>query len=61
MQCVSEEMGFTALENRVHVHNLRAPVRHLLGLDHTELTFCNQECIFRLMDVHGEEVNPLLA
>ena len=47
--------------DRVHVHDLQATILHLLGLDHTKLTFRFQGRDFRLTDVHGEVVQKLLA
>jgi len=57
----SDELGFAAVEDRVHVHDLQATVLHLLGLNHTKLTFRFQGRDFRLTDVHGEVVKKLLA
>jgi hypothetical protein len=57
----SDEFGFNAVENRVHVHDFQATVLHLLGIDHTRLTYKFQVRYFRLTDVHGEVVRPLLA
>jgi len=57
----SDELGFAAIEDRVHVHDLQATVLHLLGLDHTKLTFRFQGRDFRLTDVHGEVATKLLA
>ena len=57
----SDELGFAAALDRVHVHDLQATVLHLLGLDHTKLTFRFQGRDFRLTDVHGEVVTKLLA
>jgi hypothetical protein len=57
----TDELGFNAVEDRVHVHDLQATVLHLLGLDHTKLTFKFQGRDFRLTDVHGEVVKKLLA
>jgi hypothetical protein len=56
----TDELGYAAVENRVHVHDLQATVLHLLGLDHTKLTFRFQGRDFRLTDVHGEVVRKLL-
>ena len=50
-----------AVEDRVHVHDLQATILHLLGLDHTKLTYRFQGRDFRLTDVHGEVVKKLLA
>ncbi len=57
----TDELGFNAVEDRVHVHDLHATVLHLLGLDHTKLTYRFQGRDFRLTDVHGEVVSKLLA
>jgi hypothetical protein len=57
----SDELGFAVAEDRVHVHDLQATILHLLGLDHTRLTFRFQGRDFRLTDVHGEVVRKLLA
>jgi hypothetical protein len=58
---VTDELGYAATEDRVHVHDLQATVLHLLGLDHTKLTFRFQGRDFRLTDVHGEVVKKMLA
>jgi hypothetical protein len=57
----TDELGFAAVEDRVHVHDLQATVLHLLGLDHKRLTFRFQGRDFRLTDVHGEVVTKLLT
>ena len=57
----SDEFGFNVAENPVHVHDLNATVLQLLGLDHERLTFQYQGRNFRLTDVHGKIVKPLLA
>ena len=57
----TDELGFAAVEDRVHVHDLQATILHLLGLDHTKLTYRFQGRDFRLTDVHGEVVTKLLA
>jgi hypothetical protein len=57
----SDDLGFNAVEDRVHVHDLHATLLHLLGFDHTKLTFRFQGRDFRLTDVHGEVVTKLLA
>ncbi|MGL4552434.1 MAG: DUF1501 domain-containing protein [Gemmataceae bacterium] len=57
----SDEFGFNATEDKVHVHDLNATVLHLLGFDHTKLTFRTQGRDFRLTDVHGTVVKKLLA
>lgn len=57
----TDEHGFQAVENRVHMHDLHASVLHLLGLDHERLTYRHAGRDFRLTDVHGEVVHGLFA
>jgi len=57
----TDEYGFYVAENRVHVHDLHATVLHLLGIDHTRLTFPFSGREVRLTDVHGNIVRPILA
>jgi hypothetical protein len=57
----SDEFGFNSVKDRVHVHDLHATLLHLLGFDHTKLTYRFQGRDFRLTDVHGEVVRGLLA
>jgi len=57
----SDEFGFNVVEDKVHVHDLHATILHLLGFDHTKLTYRFQGRDFRLTDVHGEIVQKLLA
>ena len=57
----SDEFGFNATRDKVHVHDLHATLLQLLGFDHTKLTYRFQGRDFRLTDVHGEIVNKLLA
>jgi hypothetical protein len=57
----SDDFGFNAVEDRVHVHDLHATLLHLLGFDHTKLTYRFQGRDFRLTDVHGHIVHKLLA
>ncbi|MGZ4986917.1 MAG: DUF1501 domain-containing protein, partial [Limisphaerales bacterium] len=57
----SDEFGFNATVDPVHVHDLNATILHLLGLEHTKLTYRFQGRDFRLTDVHGELVHKLLA
>jgi hypothetical protein len=57
----TDELGYAAVEDKVHVHDLQATLLHLLGLDHTKLTFKFQGRDFRLTDVAGEVVKKLLA
>ncbi|MEX0713065.1 MAG: DUF1501 domain-containing protein [Pirellulales bacterium] len=57
----TDELGFYAVEDRVHVHDLQATILHLLGLDHLKLTYRFQGRDFRLTDVAGEVVRKVLA
>lgn len=57
----TDDFGFSPIENEVHVHDLNATVLHLLGLDHERLTFKYQGREYRLTDIHGRVVKPLLA
>jgi hypothetical protein len=57
----TDDLGFNAVDDKVHVHDLHATILHLLGFDHTKLTYRFQGRDFRLTDVHGKVVTPLLA
>src|ERR1041385_7623367 len=57
----TDEFGFNATKDKVHVHDLNATILHLLGLDHLKLTYRFQGRDFRLTDVHGEVVNGIIA
>jgi hypothetical protein len=57
----TDELGFNVAEHPVHVHDLQATVLHLLGLDHTQLTYKFQGRDYRLTDVHGRVVKEILA
>ncbi len=57
----TDEFGMHATENRVHVHDLHASVLHLMGIDHTRLTFRYSGRDYRLTDVHGRVVDGLFA
>ncbi len=57
----TDELGYAASENPVHVHDLHATILHLLGLDHKLLTFFHGGREQRLTDVHGNVVHDLLA
>ena len=57
----SDELGFNVVEDKVHVHDLHATILHLLGFDHTRLTYRFQGRDFRLTDVAGDVVKKLLA
>jgi hypothetical protein len=57
----TDEFGFAAVENKVHVHDLHATILHLLGFDHERFTYRYAGRDFRLTDVHGKVVKELLA
>jgi Protein of unknown function (DUF1501) len=57
----TDEFGYQAVERPVHVHDLHATILHLLGFDHTKLTYRYAGRDFRLTDVHGEVVRDILA
>jgi hypothetical protein len=57
----TDEFCYNVVENPVHVHDFQATVLHLLGIDHTRLTFKYQGRHYRLTDVHGNVVKPILA
>ncbi len=56
----SDDLGFNVTDERVHVHDLHATILHLLGFDHTRLTYRFQGRDFRLTDVAGEVVQQIL-
>jgi hypothetical protein len=57
----SDDLGFSVAKDKVHVHDLQATILHLLGFDHTKLTFRFQGRDYRLTDVHGNVVKDILA
>ena len=57
----TDELGFKAVENRVHVHDLHATMLHLMGFDHTKLTYRFAGRDFRLTDVHGRVIQEWIA
>ncbi|MBG30548.1 MAG: sulfatase [Opitutae bacterium] len=57
----TDELGYSAAENPVHVHDFNATILHLLGIDHEQLTYRFQGRKFRLTDVHGHVIRDLLA
>lgn len=56
----TDELGMHAIENRVHVHDLHATILHLMGIDHTRLTYRYSGRDFRLTDVHGRVVTDII-
>jgi hypothetical protein len=57
----TDEIGHRAAVNRVSVHDLHATLLHLLGIDHERLTYLHNGRRFRLTDVAGEVIRPVLA
>ncbi|MDB6140803.1 MAG: hypothetical protein JWO94_3875, partial [Verrucomicrobiaceae bacterium] len=57
----TDDYGYNITRDPVHVHDLNATIMHLMGVDHTKLTYQYQGRDFRLTDIHGEVVKPLLA
>ena len=57
----TDEFGYEAVDNKVHMHDLHATLLHLLGLDHEQLTYRYAGRDFRLTDVHGRVVKEILA
>jgi hypothetical protein len=57
----TDELGATVSKDRVHVHDFHATILHLLGFDHTRLTYRHAGRDYRLTDVHGRVVKELLA
>ena len=57
----TDDYGYYAVQDKVHVHDLHASMLHLLGIDHTRLTYRYGGRDFRLTDVHGNVVKALFA
>ncbi|MEZ6032066.1 MAG: DUF1501 domain-containing protein [Planctomycetaceae bacterium] len=57
----TDEFGLTAVEDRVHVHDLHATILHLMGLDHEQLTYRHSGRDYRLTDVHGNVVHDIFT
>jgi hypothetical protein len=57
----TDELGYNVVEDAVDVHDLHATILHLMGIDHTRLTYRFQGRDFRLTDVSGHVVRKLLA
>ncbi len=57
----TDDYSYNITENPVHVHDMNATLLHCMGVEHTKLTYRYQGRDFRLTDVHGEVVKPLLA
>lgn len=57
----TDELGFSAVEHPIHMHDLQATILHLAGIDHTRLTFKFQGRPFRLTDVGGKVLTEIIA
>jgi hypothetical protein len=57
----TDDLGFSVVDGKVHVHDLHATLLHLLGFDHEKFTYRFQGRDFRLTDVHGEVVKSILT
>ncbi len=57
----TDDYGYYAVEDKVHVHDLHATILNRLGLDHTKLTYRYAGRDFRLTDIHGEVVHEILT
>ena len=57
----TDDFGYYVAQNKVTMPDFHATILHLLGLDHTKLTYRHAGRDFRLTDVHGEVIGPILA
>ena len=57
----TDDYGYYAVENKVHLHDLHATILHLLGLDHDKLTYRYAGRDFRLTDIYGSVITPIIA
>ena len=57
----TDEFGLSAIENRVHVHDLHATILHLMGIDHERLTYRHSGRDYRLTDVSGKVIHDIIA
>jgi len=57
----TDELGYSAVEGSVHVHDLQATILQQLGLEHTKLTYRFQGRDYRLTDIHGNLIKEILA
>jgi uncharacterized protein (DUF1501 family) len=58
---LTDEYGYNILDGGVHVHDLHATMLHLMGVEHEKLVYKFQGRYFRLTDVHGNLIKPILA
>jgi hypothetical protein len=57
----TDDYGYNITRDPVHIHDLHATIMHLFGIDHERLTYKHQGRHYRLTDVHGHVVKPILA
>jgi hypothetical protein len=57
----TDDFGFRAMHDKVHIHDLHATILHLMGLDHEKLTYRHGGRDYRLTDIAGNVVKPILA
>jgi hypothetical protein len=57
----TDDFGYAAVEDKVHVHDLHATILHLMGMDHTKLTYFHGSRDMRLTDVSGKVIEPILG
>ena len=57
----TDDLGYTSAEEPVHVHDLNATLLHLMGINHERLTFRFQGRQYRLTDIGGKVIKPILA
>ena len=57
----TDDYGYYSVENKVHIHDLHATILHLMGLDHTRLTYRYAGRDFRLTDIHGNVITDIMA
>jgi hypothetical protein len=57
----TDDYGYYAVENKVHLHDLHATILHLLGMDHLKLTYRYAGRDFRLTDIFGNVISDLFA
>jgi hypothetical protein len=57
----TDPFGFKAVENKVHIHDLHATLLHLMGFDHTRLTYRHAGRDYRLTDVFGKVIQQVLS
>lgn len=56
----TDDFGFRAIQNKIHIHDLHATLLHLMGIDHEKLTYRHAGRDFRLTDVHGNVIQAIL-